>query len=98
MKTAVVIGVVALALSLIAFATPLWLNRISPWVRPDAVSTLSREAATPPLVVAFVAVLVAVASRGRPDEPLPRVGTLVLVVLLVLSAGWLLLYAATWGL
>ena len=98
MKTAVRIGVVALALSFIAFVTPFWLNHIAPWIRPDAISTLSREAAMPPLVVAFVAFMVALGRRGRPDEPLPRVARVVLVALLVLSAGWLLLYAGTWGL
>ncbi len=98
MRTAAVIGVVALALSLIAFATPHWLNHISPWVRPNAVWTLSREAATPPFVVALVAFMVALGRRERPEDPLPRAGVAVLVVLVVLSTCWLLLYAATWGL
>ena len=98
MKTAVRIGVVALALSVIAFVTPFWLNHIAPWVRPDAVSPLSREAATPPLVVAFIAFMVALGRRERPDEPLPRAGVVVVVGLLVLSACWVFLYAATWGL
>jgi hypothetical protein len=98
MKMAGVIGVVALALGLIAVATPFWLNSISPWVRPDVLPVFSREAATPSFVVAFVAFMVALGRRGRPDEPLPRAARVVLVVLLVLSVGWLLLYAGTWGL
>jgi hypothetical protein len=100
MKAAVWFFVVAITLALVALAIPYWLNSTYPWVSPGS-PVLRQQGLTtsvPFLGVAFVAAMVAIARRGRPDDPLPRVGVLVLVVLLVLSMGWLLLFTWTWGL
>jgi hypothetical protein len=100
MKTATVIAIAALVLALVALAIPFWLNSAYPWVSPGSPMLRQQGITTsvPFFGVALVAAMVAIARRGRPHDPLPRVGVLVLVVLLVLSTCWLLLFTWTWGL
>jgi len=99
MKTATVLGVLALALAILALAIPFWLNSAYPWVSPSSPMLRQQGVATsvPFLGVALLAFVIATSRRGEPEARVPRATVMLLVLLLVASGCWLLLHVVTWG-
>jgi hypothetical protein len=100
MKTATVIAVAALVLALVALVSPFWLNRAYSWVSPSSPMLRQQALATsiPFLGVALLAFVLTGSRRAQPDARVPRAGVGLLIVLLMASGCWLLLFVGTWGL